>query len=70
MEPLREPPVSSPTWVWMSRVLSAGWRALLLSGLGYQPALWPRANASSVVSEVLQGGLTESFVPHTALRGE
>lgn len=66
-EPLRAPPASSPTWLLVSLVLPAGSRALLLSGLGYQPAPRPRARASSVVSEVLQGGLMECFVPHTAL---
>lgn len=36
---------------------------MVLSGMNHQPALWPVANASLLVSEVLQVGLTESSCP-------
>lgn len=64
------PAAASPTWLGMCLVLTFEWRALLPSGLGHQPALRPPVGASSWVSEALQGGLTESLIPHTAPRGE
>lgn len=56
MELLRGPPAASPTFIQMPLVLVADEG----SGLGHRPALRPLANAFSLVSEVLQGGLAES----------
>lgn len=57
------PPAASPTWLGVCLGLTFKWRALLPSGLGHQPVLWPPASASSWVSEALQAASLSLVLP-------